>query len=390
MNIVVHKYGGTSLGSLNRILNVSKRLVNWVKKGYKLIVIVSAFYGATNRLSYIFDNYCYDYYSRERSAFISIGEQMSSYLLSSSLKSIGCNSTFLSSWQIPVITTKFRKNNIIKYIGKSKIISYLRLYDIVVICGFQGIDKYGFLRILSRGGSDISAVQIASTFRLKNCYIYTDVDGVYSLDPNIFINATKFAYIDYFSMIELSSVGSKVLQINSIYTAISNLINIVVLSSLYSCDVKAEKNRGTIVSSRKLMIKSLFSSNEFFVKINFLNRLEIVYFLKFINTSLLCLDMFRINYVNFSIYFTVNNIDLSKINHRFKKNISFIRKVCKVSIIGYGIKNCNREFYKIITIISKLNIKIYDINSSELRTSFITSRNKEACLLEFLSKSLNI
>ncbi|MGX7458725.1 amino acid kinase family protein [Candidatus Vidania fulgoroideorum] len=390
MKLVVHKYGGTSLGSTTRILGVSKRLRYWVDNGYKLIVIVSAFYGATNKLSSIYRGIFSNTNSSEGNAFISIGEHMSSCLLSSFLNTIGCSSIFLSSWQVPIITTNFRNVNIIKYIGRTKIINYLSSYDIVIVCGFQGVDKYGFLRLLSRGGSDTSAVYIANTFNLKKCYIYTDVDGIYSLDPNVIYSATKFAYIDYFSMIELSSVGSKVLQISSIYTAAVNLIKLVVLSSLYICKLDTEKSRGTIVSNRKLMIKSLFSSNEVFVKLQFLSTLDITSFFIFISNSLLCLDMIRIDYTNISVYFTTNYSDFLELSYSFSSNVSFSRKVCKVSIIGLGIKNCNREFYRLFKILNSLNIKIYNISSSELRISFITSRKYEVCLLKYLSKKLNI
>ncbi|MGX7589699.1 amino acid kinase family protein [Candidatus Vidania fulgoroideorum] len=390
MRLVVHKYGGTSLGSTNRILNISKRLSKWVGSGYKLIVVVSAFYGATNRLSSIFDSIYSNVNSIERNTFVSIGEQMSSCLLSSSLNSIGCSSIFLSSWQIPIITISTGGTNNITYIGRSKIASYLTSYNVVIVCGFQGIDKFGFLRLLSRGGSDTSALQITNTFGLKKCYIYTDVDGVYSLDPNVVSSATKFTNIDYFSMIELSSVGSKVLHISSIYIATINLIKIVVLSSLCPCDLETERTRGTIVSNKKLMIKSLFSSNEVFVKLRFLNRLEITLFFNYINNSLLCLDMIKIDYHNMFICFTLNGSDFLSLFRNFKSNISLSRKVCKVSIIGIGIKNCNREFYKILNFISSLDIKLYDIIASELRISFIISRCVEACLLKLLSCRLGI
>ena len=231
MKIVVLKFGGTSVGSIERIKKISKIILSYVKKKYKVIVVSSAMSGVTNDLLNKSKKISKVFSSTEHDVLVSAGEQISCALIAGSLNYLGYKSRSWLGWQIPILTTgEYSQSRIFK-IKTSEIIKYLKLGGIPIITGFQGLNSEKRVTTLGRGGSDASAIMCAKFFKAEKCVIYTDVDGVYTTDPKTYKKAKKIKVISYEEMLEMASLGSKVMQPASIQDAKLNRINIDVKSS---------------------------------------------------------------------------------------------------------------------------------------------------------------
>ena len=230
MKIIVLKFGGTSIGSIQRIKKVSKIIKSYSKK-YRVIVLSSAMSGTTNKLINMSKQISENFPDNEYDTLVSAGEQISCSLLAGHLVASGLNSKSWMAWQIPILTEGKHKYSRIKHINKSKILKFLKSGGIPIIAGFQGIDKNLNITTIGRGGSDSSAIMVAKFFKADRCVIYTDVEGVYTTDPNKLNSAKKIKNISYEEMLEMASLGSKVMQPDSIQDARLNRINIEVKSS---------------------------------------------------------------------------------------------------------------------------------------------------------------
>ena len=231
MGLIVQKYGGTSVGSIERIKNVARRVIETKKKGNDVIVIVSAMAGETDRLIGLAHQLTEFPDKREYDALVSTGEQVSSALLAIAIQSMGYEAKSFLGSQIRIITDdSFTKARITR-IESEKIIKELKEGKIVVIAGFQGIDENGNITTLGRGGSDTTAVAIAAALNSDLCEIYTDVDGIYTTDPNICPSARKLRKISYDEMLEMASLGAKVLQTRSVELAKKYGVPVCVKSS---------------------------------------------------------------------------------------------------------------------------------------------------------------
>ena len=244
MKIVVIKFGGTSVGSIERIKKVSDIIISYIKKKFKVIVISSAMSGVTNDLvnksKEISDNFS----SEEYDVLVSSGEQAACSLIAGRLIHKGFKSRSWMGWQVPIFTVGEHKYSRINEIKKTKIIKYLKSGGIPIIAGFQGINLDGRITTIGRGGSDASAIMVAKFFNAEKCIIYTDVEGVYTTDPNKLKKAKKIKVISYEEMLEMASLGAKVMQPISIQDARLNRIDIEVKSSF--------KNKsGTLITKRK-------------------------------------------------------------------------------------------------------------------------------------------
>ncbi|UOQ33061.1 Aspartokinase [Candidatus Vidania fulgoroideae] len=240
MKIRLHKYGGKSLGNIKRIKNICNRLSYYVKKGYKIVSIISAMGNTTERIrEFLIKNNIFKK-NEECDSILSIGEQFSISILSLFLKKIKIKSKILNSFQIPILTKGKYGSSRIFFINKNKIYEDLKKNDILLITGFQGINLDGNITTLSRGGSDTTALEVAKFLKLKKCYIYTDVSGIFSFDPNCFKSFKRIKKISYKEMIELASSGSKVMSLESLYSGLKNKIKIYILSSFknYTFDKK--------------------------------------------------------------------------------------------------------------------------------------------------------
>ena len=227
----VLKFGGTSVGSIDRILHASKIISQEHKKGNKIIAVVSAMAGKTNELIEFSKTISQDFNKRELDVLLSSGEQVTSALLAGALCKVGIKAKSWLNWQIPILTEGEYNNSRIVNMHVEKIDKFLNLNGVAVIPGYQGISSEGDITTIGRGGSDATAVAIAKIFNADTCEIYTDVDGVYSTDPNKIPVAKKIDKITYEEMLELSSLGAKVMQSSAVQTAMMYSIPLQVRST---------------------------------------------------------------------------------------------------------------------------------------------------------------
>ncbi|MFP5390938.1 MAG: aspartate kinase [Gammaproteobacteria bacterium] len=250
MALIVHKYGGTSMGSTDRIKNVAARVAKWHDAGHQIIVVPSAMSGETNRLIGLAKQIMEQPDPRELDMIASTGEQVSVGLLSLALQSIGKKAVSYAGWQVPIKTDSAYTKARIDSIDDVRIKADLAEGKIVIITGFQGVDADGNITTLGRGGSDTSAVAIAAAVKAEECLIYTDVDGVYTTDPRVVSEARRLKAITFEEMLELASLGSKVLQTRSVEFAGNYRVPTRVLSSLTDplMPLEEEANSGTLIS----------------------------------------------------------------------------------------------------------------------------------------------
>ena len=243
MKIVVLKFGGTSVGTIKKIKKVAEIIKNYKKKKYSVIVVSSAMSGVTNELVKKSKEISQHFSDEEYDVLVSSGEQAACSLLAARLIHNGVKARSWLAWQIPIITSGNHKNSRIEKINKSKIIKFLSEGGIPIIAGFQGVNNNGRITTIGRGGSDASAIMLAKFFKAQKCIIYTDVEGVYTTDPNKLKKAKKIKIISYEEMLEMASLGAKVMQPVSIQDARLNRIDIEVKSSF-------SKKSGTLITKR--------------------------------------------------------------------------------------------------------------------------------------------
>ena len=250
MSLIVHKYGGTSMGSTERIKNVARRVAKWHGAGHQIVVVPSAMSGETNRLLGLAKEITPSPDPRELDMLASTGEQASVALLAIALQSIGKQAVSYTGWQVPVVTDNAYTKARIQSIDDAKVRKDLDAGRIVIITGFQGIDGDGNITTLGRGGSDTSAVAVAAALKAAECLIYTDVDGVYTTDPRVVSEARRLKTVTFEEMLEMASLGSKVLQIRSVEFAGNYQVPTRVLSSLTDplMPLEEEANSGTLIS----------------------------------------------------------------------------------------------------------------------------------------------
>nr|WP_315396029.1 aspartate kinase [uncultured Duganella sp.] len=250
MALIVHKYGGTSMGSTDRIKNVARRVAKWHDAGHRIVVVPSAMSGETNRLIGLAKEIMAQPDPRELDMIASTGEQVSVGLLSMALLAIGKKAVSYAGWQVAIKTDSAFTKARIQSIDNEKVNRDLDDGKIVIITGFQGVDENGNISTLGRGGSDTSAVAIAAAMKAAECLIFTDVDGVYTTDPRVVSEARRLKAITFEEMLELASLGSKVLQTRSVEFAGNYRVPTRVLSSLTDpmLDIEEEANSGTLIS----------------------------------------------------------------------------------------------------------------------------------------------
>ena len=250
MALIVHKYGGTSMGSVERIRNVARRVAKWHAAGHRLVVVPSAMSGETNRLIALAREIQAQPDPRELDMIASTGEQVSVGLLAMALKAIGVDAVSYAGWQVPVKTDDAYTKARITSIDDARVRADLEAGRVVIVTGFQGVDPAGNITTLGRGGSDTSAVAVAAAMGAEECLIYTDVDGVYTTDPRIVPEARRLARITFEEMLEMASLGSKVLQIRSVEFAGKYKVKTRVLSSLTPPDMPLaeEMASGTLIT----------------------------------------------------------------------------------------------------------------------------------------------
>ena len=386
MKIVVLKFGGTSVGTIERIKKAAKIIVSYVKKKYKVIVVSSAMSGVTNELVKKSQKISETFEPSEYDVLVSSGEQAACALIAGRLNHIGYKSRSWMSWQIPILTEGDHKVSKINQIKKDKIIGYLKSGGIPIVAGFQGINLNQRITTLGRGGSDLSAIMIAKFFQAQKCVIYTDVEGVMTTDPRIYKKAKKIKIISYEEMLEMASLGSKVMQSNSIQDARLNRIDIDVKSSFV-------KTNGTLITKRKNII-----NNKIITGISSTKNDAKVTLIGVKDRPGIAASIFRPlsnNYINVDMVvqnisadgnetdltFTIKSEDVKKTQKLLKqnKNIKFKNLiidtgVSKVSIIGVGMITTPGVTYRMFQALSKKNINILVISTSEIKISVLISK----------------
>jgi aspartate kinase len=250
MSLIVHKYGGTSMGSTDRIKNVALRVAKWHDAGHQIVVVPSAMSGETNRLVALAREIMPQPDPRELDMITSTGEQVSVGLLSMALMAIGKQAVSYAGWQVAIKTDSAFTKARIESIDDEKVRRDLDAGKIVIITGFQGVDEHGNISTLGRGGSDTSAVAIAAAMKAAECLIFTDVDGVYTTDPRVVTEARRLKTVTFEEMLEMASLGSKVLQSRSVEFAGNYRVPVRVLSSLTDpmIALEEEANSGTLIT----------------------------------------------------------------------------------------------------------------------------------------------
>ena len=394
MKIVVLKFGGTSVGSIDRIKNVAKIIHSYYKKRYKIIVVSSAMSGLTNELIRKSKEISSNFSPQEYDVLLSSGEQVSCSLIAARLNHIGLKSRSWLSWQVPIITRGQHKNAKIVSIYKNRIIKYLKEGGIPIITGFQGVDLNNRVTTIGRGGSDSSAIMLAKFFVAIKCIIYTDVEGVYTTDPNKLKNAKKIKVISYEEMLEMASLGAKIMQPISIQDARLNRINIEVKSSF-------RKKSGTLITKRKNIVSgkiiSGISSTQNDAKVTLVGVKDkpgvAAMIFKPLSKNLVNVDMvvqnISANGKETDLTFTIKTEDLNKTKKiinankliKFRK-ILLKKDVSKVSIIGVGMIRTPGVTFRMFQALAKKNINIQVISTSEIKISvLIDKKNTKKALL---------
>ncbi|MDB2324216.1 aspartate kinase [Alphaproteobacteria bacterium] len=252
MALIVQKFGGTSVGDLDRIRNVAKRVKSEVDQGHQVAVVVSAMSGATNQLVEWARDIGSIHDAREYDTIVATGEQVTVGLLAIALQNIGVDARSWLGWQIPIHTDEIHGAARIQSIDTDVMLARLKIGQVAVVAGFQGVAPDGRIATLGRGGSDTSAVALAAALNADRCDIYTDVDGVYTTDPRIAPKAKKLERITFEEMLEMASLGAKVLQTRSVAMAMRHNVNLQVRSSFNDAPGTLVVNEDSIVEQEKI------------------------------------------------------------------------------------------------------------------------------------------
>ena len=383
MALVVQKYGGTSMGTIERIRNVAKRVAKTYDAGNDMVVVVSAMSGETNKLVALANEVCEIPDNREYDVLVASGEQVSIALLAICLKSMGYKAKSYHGWQVPILTDSAFSKARIESIDDTKMRSDLKDGTIVIVAGFQGVDKAGNITTLGRGGSDTSAVALAAALKADVCEIYTDVDGVYTTDPNICSDARKVEKISYDEMLELASLGAKVLQIRSVEFAKKFNVDVHVRSSF-------NDNPGTMVTKEDKDMEAVlvsgiaYDKNE--AKIAVMNVPDkpgiAAKILSALSDSNISVDMIVQNVSeqgSTDFTFTVTKADFKKalvITKETSKEINAKdvvtdENISKISIVGVGMRSHAGVATKMFQTLAKEGINIQMISTSEIKISVV-------------------
>ena len=402
MKTVVLKFGGTSVGSIDRIKRVCKIIASYKKKNVKVLAISSAMSGVTNDLvnkSKLISN---NFDKAEYDTLVSTGEQASCALIAGRLKHMGFRSRSWMSWQLPILTEGPYSGARISKVVVKELNKYLKSGGIPIITGFQGVNSELRLTTIGRSGSDASAIMLAKFIKAEECIIYTDVDGVYTTDPRQYKNAKKIKKIFYDEMLEMASLGSKVMQPTSVQDAKLNKIDIQVKSSFV-------KKSGTLITgSSKAFSNQIItgiSSTKNDAKITIVGVKDrpgiAASIFKPLSQNLINVDMvvqnISLNGKETDLTFTIKSDDLKKTEKLIKQNkkisykkLSFDKDVSKVSIIGVGMITTPGITYRMFQALALKKINILVISTSEIKISVLVSTKNVKKAIAVLHKEFKL
>jgi len=407
MSLIVQKYGGTSVGSPERIKNVALRVAKWQSQGHQVVVAVSAMSGETNRLIALAKAVQDNPDPRELDVVVSTGEQVTIGLLCMALKQIGLKAKSYTGGQVRILTdNSFTKARIVS-IDEARIRADLNEGSVVVVAGFQGVDEAGNITTLGRGGSDTTGVALAAALKADECQIYTDVDGVYTTDPRIVPEARRLNTITFEEMMEMASLGSKVLQIRSVEFAGKYKVKLRVLSSL---EELGQEGPGTLItfeeeSKMEQPIISGIAFNRDEAKLTVLgvpDRPGIAYqILGPISEANIDVDMIIQNVghdgsTDFS--FTVNRGEYERASqileqvkaHTGAREITGDNKIAKVSVVGVGMRSHVGVASKMFRTLAEEGINIQMISTSEIKISVVIDEKYLELAVRVLHKAFEL
>ncbi|HEY5632613.1 MAG TPA: aspartate kinase [Burkholderiaceae bacterium] len=394
MSLIVHKYGGTSMGSTERIRNVARRVAKWHAAGHQMVVVPSAMAGETNRLIALAKEIQPQPDPRELDVIASTGEQVSVGLLAIALKALGVPAVSYAGWQVAVRTDEAYTKARILSIDDARVRADLDAGKVVIVTGFQGVDPSGNVTTLGRGGSDTSAVAVAAALAAEECLIFTDVDGVYTTDPRIVPEARRLEKVTFEEMLEMASLGSKVLQIRSVEFAGKYKVKTRVLSSLTPPDIPVaeEAVSGTLItfeedhSMEQAVISGIaFNRDEAKITVsNVPDRPGIAYqILGPVAEANVDVDMIIQNastsgMTDFSFtthrneYEKAMQVLEAKVKDQIKAGaITGDPKIAKVSVVGIGMKSHVGLASLMFRTLSEEGINIQMISTSEIKISVV-------------------
>lgn len=402
MALVVQKYGGTSVGTIERIRNVARRVAKTYDDGNDVIVVVSAMSGETNKLVALANEICEFPSEREYDVMVSTGEQVSISLLSMCLQSMGYKAKSYLGSQIPVLTDSAFSKARIQKIEDKKVREDLKNGSIIVVAGFQGIDSEGNITTLGRGGSDTSAVAMAAALKADVCEIYTDVDGIYTTDPRLVSEASKMEKISYDEMLEMASLGSKVLQIRSVEFAKKYNVVIHVRSSF-------NDNPGTLVMKEDADMETVLVSGVTYNK----DEAKISVFRVPDKPGIASRIFSPLSHANITVDMIIQNIssdgytDLTFTVPKadFKKAIKIVEEtakevgassvkgdenISKVSIVGVGMRSHSGIASKMFQTLSQEGINIQMISTSEIKVSCVVEAKYTELAVRVLHEAFDL
>jgi aspartate kinase len=412
MALIVHKYGGTSMGSTERISNVAKRVAKWARAGHQMVVVPSAMSGETNRLLGLAKELAPTKpgtpYQRELDMLAATGEQASSALLAIALQAEGMEAVSYAGWQVPIRTNDAYTKARIESIDDARVRADLKAGRVVIITGFQGIDDHGNVTTLGRGGSDTSAVAVAAAMKADECLIYTDVDGVYTTDPRVVPEARRLHTVSFEEMLEMASLGSKVLQIRSVEFAGKYKVPLRVLSSFtpWDIDLNEEANSGTLITFEEQAIVSGIAFNRDEAKISVVgvpDKPGIAYQIlgavadANIEVDMIIQNISKDGKTDFS--FTVHRNDHARATDLLKSKVLPAlgatdvlgdTKICKVSIVGIGMRSHVGVASKMFRALSEEGINIQMISTSEIKTSVVIDEKYMELAVRALHKAFDL
>jgi aspartate kinase len=417
MSLIVHKYGGTSMGSPERIRNVARRVAKWARAGHRMVVVPSAMSGETNRLLELAKQLAPERTTtevmRELDMIASTGEQVSVGLLALALQTEGLPAVSYAGWQVPIATDVAYTKARIESIDDRRVRAQLAEGKVVVITGFQGVDPQGNVTTLGRGGSDTSAVAVAAALKADECLIYTDVDGVYTTDPRIVAEARRLHSISFEEMLEMASLGSKVLQIRSVEFAGKYRVPLRVLSSFtpWDIDLAEEARSGTLITfeedeKMEQAVVSGIAFNRDEAKISLLGVTDkpgVAHLIlgpvaeANIDVDVIIQNVSHDDRTDFS--FTVHRNDYARTMDLLKSQVlpkvgasDLIGdpRICKVSIVGIGMRSHVGVASRMFSTLSQEGINIQMITTSEIKTSVVIDEKYMELAVRALHKAFDL
>ena len=399
METIVLKFGGSSLADNIKLNIVANKIIDFYNKNNKVIVVVSAQGKTTDKLIREAKELSYQPNKREMDVLLSTGEQVSISKLAILLNRLGYKAISLTGWQAGIYTSNDNQEAKIEYINTERISKELDENKIVIVAGFQGINDKKDITTLGRGGSDTSAVAIAAAIKADHCYIFSDVDGVYSTDPNKITDAKKIEELSYDEMLDLSNEGAKVLHNRCVEIAQKYDV-LIETGSTFNNNIGTQiKDKTEIQENNKIeesAVKSIVKNDNLFL-ITLKNNNYNVNMSNKLNYTLLENDIIPSNLINNSsnmldISFTIKDSDLNKFQELLENELSMFNSefinVSRISLVGYGIMSNKVIMKKVLEILNANSIDIFNIELEECKLTIMTKKKVSDDLLELIHREL--